>query len=152
MEFVYFHNKKLTFKILFYFFLRCEPERIFYFLFFFLRRGQKDPCRTLSTKQYTECRLISLTAEFLMNACFFSIKLYILKMWGYFQRFWNVRSFLQLQYLLISGSRSKKKAHFPGKLMPFIQNENCSILHSKVYLQLLKNLSLFHWINLSDEV
>ncbi len=57
MESVYFHNKKLTFEHLFYFLLRCEPNRIFYFLFFILRRGQKDPCRTSSTKQYTECRL-----------------------------------------------------------------------------------------------
>ncbi len=58
MKFVYFLDKKLTFQYFFYFFLRCELDRRFYFLFFFLRRGQKDPCRSSSTKQYTECGLI----------------------------------------------------------------------------------------------
>ena len=60
MKFVYFLDKKLTFQHFFYFFLRCEPDRRFYFLFFFLRRGQKDPCRSSSTKQYTECGLVNL--------------------------------------------------------------------------------------------
>ncbi len=51
---------------LFYFFLRCEPNRRFYF--FFLQRGQKDPCRSSSTKQYTECGLIAKqTAVLIMS-------------------------------------------------------------------------------------
>ncbi len=56
-EFVYFHDYNLTLENHFYFFLRCEPDRMFHLLFFFLRRGQKDPGRISSTKQYTECRL-----------------------------------------------------------------------------------------------
>ncbi len=63
-EFVYFHGKKLTLERLFYFFLRCKPDRIFYFLFFFLWQGQKDPCRSSSSKQYTECCLICNIALF----------------------------------------------------------------------------------------
>ncbi len=57
-DFVYFHDKKLSLEHLFYFFPRYKPDRLFYFLFFFLRWGQKDPCRSSSTKQYIECRFI----------------------------------------------------------------------------------------------
>ena len=40
-EFVYLYDKKLTLEHHFYFFLRCMPDRIFYFLFFFPRQAKR---------------------------------------------------------------------------------------------------------------
>ncbi len=51
-------------------FSRCESARKF---FYFLRRGGKTPCRTLSTKQYTEYHLVILDTSILYdNRQFFS--------------------------------------------------------------------------------
>ena len=48
--------QKVTFQ--FFFFLRPESKCKFLFVFFFLRRGTKHPCRSSSTKQYSESCLI----------------------------------------------------------------------------------------------
>ena len=45
---------KSNFPLFFYFFLRPEATGKVLFLFFFLRQGTKDPCRSSSTKQYSE--------------------------------------------------------------------------------------------------
>ncbi len=52
---IYFHDKKINFEQ--FFFPPMQAREDILLLFFFLQRGQNDPHRSSSTKQYTECCL-----------------------------------------------------------------------------------------------
>ena len=53
-------NRKSNFPTFFIFFLQPESKSKFFYLFF-LRQGTTHPCRSLSTKQYSESSLMKIT-------------------------------------------------------------------------------------------